>query len=105
LLPFVTHCLLPAAPCSYPGVLTQHPTGTEDASIRGKFVVPANLHIGNIGLAPKFKPNEAVNSIPPLPTGGNMDNRRVGKGATLYLPVQVRAAAEACSVIIADATS
>uniref|UniRef100_A0A383V546 Acetamidase n=1 Tax=Tetradesmus obliquus TaxID=3088 RepID=A0A383V546_TETOB len=74
---------------AYPGVLTQHPTGTEDYSIRGKFVVPANLHIGNIGLAPKFKPAEAVNSIPPLPTGGNMDNRRIGKGATLYLPVQV----------------
>jgi acetamidase/formamidase len=59
-------------------------------------VVPANLHIGNIGLAPRFKPSEAVNSIPPLPTGGNMDNRRVGKGATLYLPVQVRSPAWHC---------
>jgi acetamidase/formamidase len=94
----------PSCPCSYPGVLTQHPTGTEDYSIRGKFVVPANLHIGNIGLAPKFRPAEAVNSIPPLPTGGNMDNRRVGKGATLYLPVQVgrqqslAGAVAACSV-------
>ena len=75
---------------AYPGVLTKHPTGTEDYSIRGKFQVPANLHIGNIGLAPKYKPDEAVNSIPPTRTGGNMDNRRVGKGATMYFPVDVR---------------
>jgi acetamidase/formamidase len=52
--------------------------------------VPANLHIGNIGLSPAW--DEAVNSIPPLPTGGNMDNKRVGAGSTLYLPVQVAGA-------------
>eukprot|EP00775_Hariotina_reticulata_P001824 gene1824-2158_t len=77
---------------AYPGLLTQHPTGSENYSIRGKFVIPANLHIGNIGLAPKFKPDVAVNSIPPLPTGGNMDNRRIGKGATMYFPVEVAGA-------------
>lgn len=27
----------------YPGLLTQHPTGTEDYSIRGKFKVPVNM--------------------------------------------------------------
>jgi hypothetical protein len=75
---------------AYPGILTKHPTGTEDYSIRGKFRVPANLHVGNIGLAPKYKPDEAVNSIPPTRTGGNMDNRRVGMGATMYFPVEVR---------------
>lgn len=48
----------------WPGLLTSHPTGTADTSIRGKFVVPANLHIGNMGVAPKF-PGRAVNSIPP----------------------------------------
>jgi acetamidase/formamidase len=37
------------------------------------YKVPANLHIGNIGLAPEW--DETVTSIPPLPTGGNMDNR------------------------------
>jgi hypothetical protein len=26
-----------------PGLLTTHPTGTADTSIKGKFVVPANL--------------------------------------------------------------
>eukprot|EP00879_Flechtneria_rotunda_P024312 GHRR01025768.1.p1 GENE.GHRR01025768.1~~GHRR01025768.1.p1 ORF type:complete len:216 (+),score=51.69 GHRR01025768.1:731-1378(+) len=73
-------------------MLTKHPTGTEDYSIRGKFVVPANLHIGNIGVAPKYKPDAAVNSIPPLQTGGNMDDRRIGQGATMYFPVEVAGA-------------
>lgn len=115
----------------------------------GKFKVPANIHIGNIGLAPAYnstgklvrhppvsgfqpaclmdrkldgasqacRPGDwhaqpragrqpptqrchlyppaslpAVDSVPPLVTGGNMDNRRVGKGATLYLPVEVAGA-------------
>jgi acetamidase/formamidase len=32
---------------------------------------------------------EFVNSIPPNHTGGNIDNWRIGKGATLYYPVAV----------------
>ena len=39
----------------YPGVITSKPSGTEDYSIRGKFKIPANLHIGNIGLAPAYE--------------------------------------------------
>lgn len=76
----------------YPGVVTQHPTGTEDYSIRGKFVVPANPHIGNMAVAPKYKVDAAVHSVPPLQTGGNVDNRRIGKGATMYYPVEVAGA-------------
>ncbi|KAL4425547.1 hypothetical protein ABPG75_009563 [Micractinium tetrahymenae] len=74
----------------YPGVITSHPTGTEKYGIRGKFKVPTNLHIGNIGLAPDY--NDTVNSIPPGVVGGNMDNKRVAPGSTLYLPVQVAGA-------------
>lgn len=74
----------------YPGLITTHPTGTEDESIKGKFKVPANFHIGNIGLAPKY--NSTVDSVPPLVTGGNMDNRRIGIGSTLFLPVEVAGA-------------
>lgn len=74
----------------YPGVITTHPTGTEDYSIKGKFKVPANFHIGNIGLAPKW--NTTVDSVPPMVTGGNMDNRRIGIGSTLFLPVEVAGA-------------
>lgn len=74
----------------YSGLITSHPTGTEDYSIRGKFRVPINLHIGNIGLAPKY--DRTVDSVPPMMSGGNMDDRRIGKGASLFLPVQVKGA-------------
>lgn len=69
----------------YPGLITTHPTGTESYKIKNKFKVPINIHIGNIGLAQDS--DKPVNSIPPMNVGGNMDNRRIGKGATLYLTV------------------
>eukprot|EP01023_Acetabularia_acetabulum_P044945 TRINITY_DN4541_c0_g1_i1.p1 TRINITY_DN4541_c0_g1~~TRINITY_DN4541_c0_g1_i1.p1 ORF type:complete len:404 (-),score=72.83 TRINITY_DN4541_c0_g1_i1:450-1661(-) len=74
----------------YTGLITQHPTGTEDYSIRGKFKVPVNMHIGNMGLAPAWP--VPVNSIPPLVVGGNIDNKRIGIGASMYYPVQVEGA-------------
>lgn len=40
-----------------------------------------------MGLAPKEA--DMVNSIPPSYTGGNIDNWRIGKGATMYYPVAV----------------
>jgi acetamidase/formamidase len=43
-----------------------------------------------MGLAPKEA--DYVNSIPPSYTGGNIDNWRIGKGATLYYPVAVEGA-------------
>ena len=49
--------------------------------------VPVNLHIGNIGLASSYA--GAVDSVPPAIHGGNVDDRRIGKGATMYYPVQV----------------
>jgi len=42
---------------------------------------------GVIGLAPKE--TDIVDSIPPSYTGGNIDNWRIGKGATMYYPVAV----------------
>lgn len=74
----------------YPGVLTTHPTGTENTDIKGKFKLKANMHIGNIGLAPEYA--TPVDSVPPLMSGGNMDNKRVAAGNTIYLPVQVAGA-------------
>ena len=59
----------------------------EDSSVNGKFKVPINLHIGNIGLAQDI--NVPFTSTTPSDTGNNLDNRRIGKGATLYLPVKV----------------
>lgn len=41
-----------------------------------------------MGLAPNS--HDFVDFIPPLPTGGNLDNRRIGIGMTMYYPVEVR---------------
>ena len=49
------------------GIITQHPTGTEDYSIRGKFKVPVNFHIGSMGLA--LATNVTVDSVPPTIAG------------------------------------
>ena len=62
-----------------------------DFSVRGKWRAPANLHIGNMGVAPALA--LPANSIPPTASlGGNVDNRRFGVGASIYYPVQVAGA-------------
>eukprot|EP00798_Chlamydomonas_sp_ICE-L_P011204 gene11204-18822_t len=71
----------------YPGLITQLPTGTENYDIQGKWKVPVNMHIGNIGLTPKSA--VPVQSTAPFGSGGNMDNRRIGAGSTLYLRAEV----------------
>ena len=59
--------------------------------MRGKWRAPANLHIGNMGVAPAIA--LPANSIPPTASlGGNVDNRRFGVGASIYYPVQVAGA-------------
>ena len=49
--------------------------------------IPIRPHFGVIGLAPAEA--DIVDSIPPSYTGGNIDNWRIGKGATMYYPVAV----------------
>lgn len=49
------------------GVITKHPTGTEDYSIRGKFKVPIDFHVGSLGLAQAT--NATVSSVPPMVGG------------------------------------
>ena len=49
--------------------------------------VPINFHIGSMGLAPASP--AFVDSIPPMVAGGNMDDRRLGIGATMYFKVAV----------------
>ena len=46
--------------------------------------MPLNFHIGNMGLASYYP--ETVDSVPPAIHGGNVDDRRIGKGATMYYP-------------------
>jgi acetamidase/formamidase len=52
--------------------------------------IPVNYHIGCMGLPPAS--HDAVDSIPPMPTGGNLDNKRIGVGTTMYYPVEVAGA-------------
>ncbi len=49
-----------------------------------QFALPLNPMIGVIGVAPE---NESVPCGTPGRHGGNMDNTKIAKGATLYLPV------------------
>lgn len=71
----------------YPGVPVDHSTIEKDFEVLEGVRVPVRNHFGTMGLAP----NEAdfVNSIPPGYFGGNIDNWRIGKGATMYYPVAV----------------
>ena len=56
----------------------------DDKAIFNQFELPINPMIGVIGVAPE---NESVPCGTPGRHGGNMDNTKIAKGATLYLPV------------------
>ena len=71
----------------YPGVPVDHKTVKENAGVLKNVRVPIRPHFGVIGLAPAEA--DMVDSIPPSYTGGNIDNWRIGKGATMYYPVAV----------------
>jgi acetamidase/formamidase len=49
--------------------------------------IPVRPHFGVMGLAPSEV--DIVDSIPPSYTGGNIDNWRIGRGATMFYPVAV----------------
>jgi acetamidase/formamidase len=71
----------------YPGVPVDHKTVQENWGVLKNVRVPIRPHFGVMGLAPKEA--DMVDSIPPSYTGGNIDNWRIGKGATMYYPVAV----------------
>src|SRR5215208_7987316 len=71
----------------YPGVPVDHGTVQENHGILKNVRIPIRPHFGVIGVAPKEA--DMVDSIPPSYTGGNIDNWRIGKGATMYYPVAV----------------
>jgi acetamidase/formamidase len=74
----------------YPGVPVDHATVKENWGVLKNARVPIRPHFGVIGLAPKEA--DMVDSIPPSYTGGNIDDWRIGKGATMYYPVAVEGA-------------
>jgi acetamidase/formamidase len=71
----------------YPGV----PVADSSITRRHEFLhnvrIPLRSHFGVIGVAPREA--DFVDSVPPSYFGGNIDNWRLGKGATVYLPVSV----------------
>lgn len=71
----------------YPGVPVDHSTVQKTEGVLKNVRIPIRPHFGVIGLAPKEA--DYVDSIPPSYYGGNIDNWRVGKGATMYYPVAV----------------
>lgn len=71
----------------YPGVPVNHNTIKKNDNVLKNIRVPVRPHFGTMGLAPAEA--DMVTSIPPSYTGGNIDNWRIGKGATLYYPVAV----------------
>ena len=64
-----------------------HSTVQENHNVLKNVRIPIRPHFGVMGLAPKEA--DIVDSIPPSYFGGNMDNWRIGKGATMYYPVAV----------------
>jgi acetamidase/formamidase len=71
----------------YPGIPVDHSKVSKNFDILKNVRVPIRPHFGVIALAPKEV--DYVDSIPPGYFGGNMDNWRIGKGATMYYPVAV----------------
>lgn len=71
----------------YPGVPVDHDTIQKNFDILRDIEIPVRPHFGVIGLAPPHP--GLVDSIPPSNYGGNIDNWRMGAGASLYLPVGV----------------
>ena len=71
----------------YPGLPVDHTKTTRNWKVLEGVRIPIRPHFGVMGLAPKEA--DVVNSVPPSYTGGNIDNWRIGKGATMYYPVAV----------------
>ena len=74
----------------YPGVPVDHRTIQKNENVLRNIRVPVRPHFGTMGVAPAEA--EYVTTIPPNRTGGNIDNWRMGKGATVYYPVAVEGA-------------
>lgn len=71
----------------YPGIPVDHSRLAKNFDVMRNIRVPLRPHFGCMSVAPRE--TGLVDSIPPGSFGGNLDNWRAGKGATLYLPVAV----------------
>jgi len=71
----------------YPGVPVQPSSVRRRHDVLDGVRIPLRPHFGVIALAPREA--DFVDSVPPSYFGGNLDNWRLGKGSTIYLPVSV----------------
>jgi acetamidase/formamidase len=69
-------------------------TNGEHAFVRDDVAIPIEPFFGTMGVCPSGAKEQAV--MPPGTFGGNMDTRQLGRGTTLYLPVQVEGALFSC---------
>jgi acetamidase/formamidase len=71
----------------YPGVPVDRQTVEETFGVLQDVRIPIRPHFGVVAVAPRE--DGLISSVPPGYFGGNIDNWRIGKGATLYLPISV----------------
>jgi acetamidase/formamidase len=71
----------------YPGVPVIPGSVKRRHAVLDGIRIPLRLHFGVIAVAPREA--DFVDSVPPSYFGGNLDNWRLGKGSTIYLPVSV----------------
>jgi len=71
----------------YPGVPVVAGSVKRRHNVLDGIRIPLRPHFGVIAVAPREV--DFVDSIPPSYFGGNLDNWRLGKGSTVYLPVSV----------------
>jgi acetamidase/formamidase len=69
-----------------PGTVTRCPACDRQVALPG-VRIPVRPHLGTAGVAPN-EPGR-ISTVPPGKHGGNIDNWRIGAGATMYYPVQV----------------
>ena len=71
----------------YPGIPVAPDSVKRRYGVLDGISIPLRPHFGVVAVAPREA--HFVDSIPPSYFGGNLDNWRLGKGATVYLPVSV----------------
>jgi acetamidase/formamidase/AraC-like DNA-binding protein len=71
----------------YPGIPVDEATITKNFNVLRDVEIPVRPHFGVVALAPAH--NDLVDSVPPGNFGGNIDNWRLGPGASVFLPVAV----------------
>jgi acetamidase/formamidase/AraC-like DNA-binding protein len=71
----------------YPGVPVDFDTVVRNFDVLRDIEVPVRPHFGVVAMAPNHA--DPIDSVPPSNFGGNIDNWRLGAGASLFLPVGV----------------